>query len=100
MPGDALMSTILAGAVERAKVTHLGAGFQFPLIVRGGVNARQKAIHYLLNYSANPRTLDYPFGAGTELLSGESLSKGNPIGLGPWGVAIIEESTPPAAQTQ
>ena len=94
MPSDALIGAILAQAVERAKVTRLGADFHFPLIVRGGVNARHKAVHYLLNYSAGSRALEYPFGAGADLLSGKSIGKGDRIELGPWGIAIVEESTP------
>jgi beta-galactosidase len=91
MPSDDLIGTILAQAVERAKVTHLGNPYHFPLIVRSGVNGRHKAVHYLLNFSAGSSSVVYPFGVGTELLSGKSMSKGRPIELGAWGVAIVEE---------
>jgi beta-galactosidase len=98
MPSDALIDKILSDAVERAEVPRLGADFRFPLIVRGGVNGRGRTIHYLLNYSPNPRTLAYPFGAGMELLSNQPVPSGGRVDLGPWGVAIVEDATakPPA----
>ncbi len=96
MPSDEVIGSILAQAVERAKVTHLDSAYHFPLIVRGGVNGRHQAIHYLLNYSGGSRAVVYPFDAGTDLLSGKSINKGGQIELGPWGVAIVEESKPNA----
>ncbi len=100
MPGDALLDTILMQAVDRSKVTHLGSAFHFPLIVRGGVNARHKAVHYLLNYSAGSKAVAYPFGAGIELLSGKAISENTSVELGPWGVTIVEDSgpTPPGSR--
>ncbi len=92
MPGDKLIAKILEGAVERAGVTHLGADYHFPLIVRSGTNAQNKGLHYLLNYSAATLGLTYPFGAGIDLLSGKAISEGGWIELKSWGVAIVEDS--------
>lgn len=94
MPGDQAMETILAAAAERAHVTRLGAEFHFPVIVRGGVNRRGYALHYLLNYSAAPRTVSYPFAAGKDLLTGNAAPAGASMTLPPWGVAIVEETAP------
>ncbi len=92
MPGDKLIAKILEGAVERAGVTHLGADYHFPLIVRSGTNAQNTGLHYLLNYSAATLGLTYPFGAGIDLLSGKAISEGGWIELKSWGVAIVEDS--------
>jgi len=92
MPSDALIEKLLAEAVDRAGVSRPGADLDFPIVVRGGVNGRGRAILYLLNYSAASRTVVYPFGAGTDLLSGKPVNPSDRINLGHWGVAIIEES--------
>jgi beta-galactosidase len=100
MPSDSLIGKLLSEAVDRAKVTRRTPGLQFPVIARSGVNGRGRALHYLLNYSAELRTLVYPFAAGTDLLSGRAVPAGSRMELEPWGVAIVEESagaTAPAA---
>jgi beta-galactosidase len=48
-------------------------------------------VRYLLNYSAKPQKVSYEFAAGTELLSGKAVGKGQQLSLEPWGVAIVEE---------
>ncbi len=92
MPGDALLEKILGDAAERAGVARLPAELQYPVIVRGGVNPHGRPIHYFLNYSAQAQTVNYPFGAGTELLSGQAMNAGARLNLPPWGVEVIEES--------
>jgi beta-galactosidase len=92
MPGDALIGRLLADAADRAQVARVPGGLQFPTIVRSGVNSRGRAIHYLLNYSAEPRTVVNPFAAGTELLSDKPVRQGERVELGPWGVAILAEN--------
>jgi beta-galactosidase len=92
MPSDALIEKLLAEAVDRAGVAHPAADLHYPIVVRSGVNGRGKTIHYLLNYSAGFRTVTYPFGPGTDLLSGKSIAAGEKVNLGGWGVAIVEES--------
>lgn len=98
MPGDALLGKILEGAADRAGVDRLPADLRFPLIVRSGVNEQGLTVHYFLNYSAISRKLAYPFGAGTELLSGHAVSKGSKLELGAWGVAIVESGAAAAGR--
>jgi len=92
MPSDALIGKLLAETVDRAGVSHPSGDLHYPIVLRSGVNSRGRAIHYLLNYSASSRTVAYPFGAGTDLLSGKSLQTGEKVDLGGWGVAIVEEA--------
>ncbi len=91
MPGDSLLEKILAAAADRARVSRLPADLRFPLIVRGGVNEKGRAVHYLLNYSPRPLSFAYPFGPSTELLSGQAIAAGSRLELLPWGVKITEE---------
>ena len=92
MPNDALIEKLLAEAVDRAGVTHPAADSHYPLVLRNGVNGSGRPIHYLLNYSAVPRTVAYPYGAGVDLLSGNSVAPKENVTLARWGVAIVEES--------
>lgn len=92
MPSDALIGKLLGEAVDRAGVQRSGAALQFPIVLRSGVSGRGRPVHYLLNYSGNSRTVAYPFGAGIDLLSGKTIAAGEPVELGRWGVAIVEES--------
>jgi beta-galactosidase len=94
MPGDTLLEKIVGDAVDRANVAHLGPELRFPLIVRSGVNGRGKMLHYLFNYSAVAQELKYPFGSGTDLLSGRTTTQNTPVTLPPWGVEIVEEAAP------
>ena len=91
MPSDAVIEQILAQAVKRAGVSSPAQASHFPIIVRGGKNAKGKAIHYLFNYSAKAGQADYEFGPGVDLLSGERVGPGK-TDLAPWGVKIIEEN--------
>jgi beta-galactosidase len=90
MPSDSMIGKILSDAASRAKVTGQG-GLQFPIIARSGLNGRGRPLHYLLNYSAESRTLAYPFGTGTELLLGKPVPAGSRMELEPWGVAIVAD---------
>jgi beta-galactosidase len=92
MPSEALIGKILTEAADRALVTRVGGSLQYPVVVRSGVNGRGRALHYLLNYSGDARTVPNPFGAGTELLSDRPVAQGGRVDLGPWGVAIIAET--------
>ncbi len=59
--------------------------------VKHGANRSGKAIHYYLNYSSNPQTLSYAYGAGADLLTQTSVAHSQQITLKPWDLAIIEE---------
>ena len=63
---------------------------QFPVIVRGGTLKNGHTVRYVFNYSAVPQHMAAP-AAGTELLHGRKVKRGEPINLAAWDVAIIEE---------
>lgn len=63
--------------------------YQFPIIVKKGINQDGHTITYYLNFSYQEHTLtDHP--AGTELLSGDIVSSDTPLLLLGWGVKILE----------
>ena len=70
-----------------------GPDQQLPAVVRvkHGVNRQGKTLHYYLNYSSDPQTFQYPYGAGIDLLTQAGIAPSQPITLTPWDLAIIEE---------
>lgn len=89
MPTEAIIEKIVAEQVKRAGIA--APKLRFPLILRSGTSQQGKKIRYLLNYSAKPQKIDDGYGTGTELLSGQAVTRGRPFELKPWGVAIVEE---------
>lgn len=87
MPGEALAEKILREEARNAGVYLPEA--HFPLIVRGGTLNNGHAVSYLLNFSAQARSVAAP--AGTELLSGKPSGAGGTLDLPAWGVAIVEQ---------
>jgi beta-galactosidase len=57
--------------------------------VRRGTNARGRELTYLLNYSAEPVTLDSPV-AGRSVLSDGGITVGDSITIGAWDLVVIE----------
>ena len=92
MPGDGVISRILGQAADRAHINRSAGTFQFPIIVRSGVGAKGRTLHYVLNYSKESRTVTSPFPAGADLLTRKPVMQGGSIDLAPWGVAIIAEN--------
>ncbi|BDD01260.1 beta-galactosidase (plasmid) [Persicobacter psychrovividus] len=81
---------ILEQAVKSAGLWSDAQSLTFPITVKKGVNRAGKNIHYVFNYSAEQKTIQYPFAAGKELLSGKKVKKNSELKLAPWGVAIVE----------
>jgi beta-galactosidase len=88
---DRLQRDILLGVLKQAGLT--GPDQQLPekVRVKHGVNGLGKKIHYYLNYSSNPQTFTYPYGEGSDLLTGKSLASSQKLTLKPWDLAIIME---------
>jgi beta-galactosidase len=59
--------------------------------VRHARNSTGKAIHFYLNFSAEPQTISYAYGRGTDLPSGRAVASVSSQALEPWGVLIVEE---------
>jgi beta-galactosidase len=88
---ERLQEGVLQQVLKMAGLT--GPDQQLPPAVRvkHGLNRDGKALHYYLNYSSNPQTFQYPYGAGTDLLTEAPMAHSQSITLKPWDVAIIEE---------
>ena len=66
--------------------------YKFPIVFRSGKNKVEKNICYIFNYSAENKTIQNPYFAGKELLSGKKVEKNGEIVLKPWDVMILEEN--------
>lgn len=79
MLSDKLQERVLLDVLERSGLTGPDQ------------NRRGKMLHYDLKYSLDSQAFDYPYAAGTELLTPSGLEHGQKIALKPWGAAIVEQ---------
>ncbi|MXV52906.1 cellulase family glycosylhydrolase [Pedobacter sp. HMF7647] len=87
----AITEKILETAIKSAGLWGKDQSLRFPLIVKSGINQQGKAVHYYFNYSAEPRTINYTYQKGIELISGGAISAQSKLTLPAWGFRIIEE---------
>ena len=92
MPSAAVIDKLMEGAVRKAGLWEPAQSLHFPIILRSGVNTEGRQLHYVLNYSATPQTLAYPFGSGTDLLTGHAVAANKALTLPEWGAVIVEET--------
>jgi beta-galactosidase len=88
---DALQKAVLRSALEDAKLTGSDQQMATNVHVRHGMNRMGKRVHYYFNYSGAEVKPVYVYGAGSNLLGGNAVSKNDALSLGPWDVAIVEE---------
>jgi len=88
---DKLQSDVILAVLQKAGLTGPDQNLPAPVQVKHGVNRKGKTLHYYLNYSSEPQTFTYEYGAGSEILRQIAVSHGQSITLKPWDVAIIEQ---------
>ncbi len=88
---DLLQSKVLTEVLRRAGLAGTDQQLQAAIRVKSGLNAAGKTIRYYLNYSGSAQTFQYPYGAGSELLTQREIAKSETVALAPWDLAIIEE---------
>jgi beta-galactosidase len=83
--------TVLSDALHRAGVA--GPDQSLPASVRAkhGTNRNGKVVHYYLNYSSEPQSFTYSYGAGTELLTQAAVAQSQKITVKAWDLALIEQ---------
>jgi beta-galactosidase len=88
---DRLQEKVLLDVLHAAALT--GPDQQLPAAVHAkhGTNRDGHTVHYYLNYSSNPQTFQYPYGAGADLLTQTTVTSSQTLTLKPWDLAIIEE---------
>jgi len=88
---DTLQRAVMLGVLKEAGLTSADQDLPASVRVKHGQNRNGKTLHFYLNYSSSPQTLNYSYAAGTELLSHTTLSHGQTLTLKAWDAAIVEE---------
>ena len=91
VPSQDLLQKIVARAATRIGQLPFNGKYGYPIIMRSGVNSNKKNIHYIFNYSAEEKSIEYPYADSRSLLDNQVLKKGSQITVEPWGVVIAEE---------
>jgi beta-galactosidase len=86
-----LQQEVLRGVLELAGLTGLDQALPQAVRVKHGVNSKGKTLLYYLNYSSTAQTLTYGYAAGTELLGGATVMKGQTLTINPWDLAIVAQ---------
>lgn len=91
LPSTDVLYKLIARAAQRKAIATVERQYQFPIVLRSGTNAKGRQIHYLFNYSYEPKTVTWPYPASESLLDKQTLAAGRAITIEPWGVVIGEE---------
>ena len=91
MLSDRLQEKLLLDVLKIAGLTGPDQALPPPVRVKHGTNRNGKTIHYYLNYSGDSQTLTYPYGAGSDLLSSQTVAPSQTIVVKPWDLVVIEE---------
>ena len=66
--------------------------YNYPIIVRKGLNDLGKTVCYFLNYSGMELEMPYEYTNGIELLENTAVENGTALQMPAWGVKIVEEA--------
>lgn len=88
---DTLQEEVLLRVLREAQLTGPDQQLPAPVRVKHGTNRNGKTIHYYMNYSSDPQTFTYPYGAGEDLLTQAAIATSQRITLKPWDLVIVEE---------
>lgn len=86
-----ILKDVLGKAADRAGILKEGTELSFPVIVRSGVNGKEKVLHYILHYSEKERKILCPYKKVRDILTEEIYEKGDILHLEDWAVKILEE---------
>jgi len=89
-PSLPILEKLILRTVDGTGITV--SDIEFPIIMRQGINTKNKLIHYYFNYSGQPVTLEYNYKTGTELFSGKKVNPQEKLTINAWDMNIIEEN--------
>jgi beta-galactosidase len=88
---DALQNAVLLNVLQEAGLTGPDQSLPPTVRVKHGSNRQGKTLHYYLNYSSDPQTLNYSYAAGTDLLTNNQIAAGQTVTVKPWDLVLVEE---------
>ena len=86
-----ILKQIFKRAVKDADIWGKEMQYQWPVIVRKGVNQYGKPIHYMFNYFEEEQRIPCVWKSVKDLLTGKIFQEGEEVPLEDWGVRILEE---------
>ena len=89
LPQKTLISQLFDTLTDGLELRSRTSAYRYPLITRTLRNRDGKRIHFLFNYSGDSQEM-LAETSGTELLSGKSVTLGEPLRLRGWEFSIIE----------
>jgi beta-galactosidase len=89
---DALQDAVLLEVLKRAGLTGPDQELPDPVRVRHATGNDGRALHFYLDYSAQDQAFEYAYGAGTDLLTGNTIVPKARVTVGPWDLVIVRES--------
>jgi beta-galactosidase len=89
---DTLQDKLVLDCLKEAGLTSPDQNLPPNVHVKHGTNRAGKQLHYYLNYSSSSQTATYTYAAGTDLLTGTSVSPNQSLTLKPWDLAVVEEN--------
>jgi beta-galactosidase len=88
---DPLQEKVLQDILKEANLTGADQQLPKPVHAEHGTSLAGSRMHYFLNYSGQPQTFAYAYGAGADLLTGKTYARSAGVTLPAWDLAIIEE---------
>jgi len=88
---DALQREIVRDAILRAGLGSADQKLPASVKVRQGRVADGRALRYYFNFSSQEQSFQYPYGAGTDLLTGDAVGKDASVKLPAWGAIAVAE---------
>jgi beta-galactosidase len=88
---DTLQREVLREVLKRAGLNGPDQDLPSAVKVRHGRNRQGKLLHYYLNFSGEGQSISYPYGKGSDFLTGTAIQSGQKLQLNPWDLAIVGE---------
>lgn len=88
---DTLQREVIRQVLKRVALNGPDQDLPPAVRVRHGRNRQGKVLHYYLNFSAEKQLIPYPYGNGSDLLTGIAIQHGQKLQLTPWDLAIVGE---------
>lgn len=86
------LKALLIDILREIKLYDIEQQYEFPIIIKKGINDFNKKIVYYFNYSNEVKELTYVHERGIELTSGKRISTNERIVIKPWNFLVIEQN--------
>lgn len=89
-PSQTLMNKVVRlAAIDKNLITE--DEYEFPIIMRSGVNGKNRELTYIFNYSDRPVTVTYRKQDSVDILTDTKVRTGDNLTIGPWDLAIMKK---------